>query len=122
MGCFSEAAITNRAICYFSEFGWFLCSHFGIQGTSRPAHYNVLYDDSNYTRPTRFSSYHLLLSNLLLRQVQPWCLHPGTCLLCTPCGLSSTTLSGGSRHASLPFSKNICPLTLHRPFGVICDV
>lgn len=40
---------TDKAICHYLEFDWFTCSHFGIQGTSRPAHYNVLYDDSKYT-------------------------------------------------------------------------
>ncbi|GAV06854.1 hypothetical protein RvY_16771 [Ramazzottius varieornatus] len=40
---------TDTAICHYLEFDWFTCSHFGIQGTSRPAHYNVLYDDSKYT-------------------------------------------------------------------------
>ncbi|XP_028395180.1 protein argonaute-2-like [Dendronephthya gigantea] len=41
--------VVDRQICHPSEFNWYLCSHAGIQGTSKPALYHVLYDDSNFS-------------------------------------------------------------------------
>ncbi|CAN6287232.1 unnamed protein product [Urochloa humidicola] len=41
--------VVDTMICHPSEFDFYLCSHSGIQGTSRPAHYHVLFDENGFS-------------------------------------------------------------------------
>ncbi|KAF8788013.1 protein argonaute-4-like [Argiope bruennichi] len=39
----------DNTVVHPLNFDFFLCSHFGLQGTSRPCHYTVLEDDNDFT-------------------------------------------------------------------------
>ncbi|KAJ8580661.1 argonaute-like protein [Rhizopogon salebrosus TDB-379] len=41
--------VVDQVVAHPTEFDWYLQSHGGLLGTSRPAHYNVLYDESAFS-------------------------------------------------------------------------
>lgn len=47
-GNIPAGTVVDTAICHPNQFDFFLCSHGGIQGTSRPTHYHVVYDDHQF--------------------------------------------------------------------------
>ncbi|KAI6654721.1 argonaute 1 [Oopsacas minuta] len=54
-GCVLDKDVTHPV-----EFDFYLCSHFGLQGTSRPTHYHVLWDDNNFDSDSlQTLTYHL---------------------------------------------------------------
>ncbi|KAH9674546.1 protein argonaute MEL1 [Citrus sinensis] len=48
-GNIQPGTVVDRMICHPLEFDFYLCSHAGIQGTSRPVHYHVLFDENKFT-------------------------------------------------------------------------
>lgn len=48
-GNIMPGTVVDSKICHPTEFDFYLCSHAGIQGTSRPAHYHVLWDENAFT-------------------------------------------------------------------------
>lgn len=47
-GNIPAGTVVDTTICHPTLFDFFLCSHGGIQGTSRPTHYHVIYDDHRF--------------------------------------------------------------------------
>lgn len=39
----------DSPVCHVREWDYYLCSHAGIQGTSRPTHYHVLADENGFS-------------------------------------------------------------------------
>ncbi|MBA0692566.1 hypothetical protein Goari_010117 [Gossypium aridum] len=41
--------VVDTVITHPKEFDFYLCSHWGVKGTSRPTHYHVLWDENHFT-------------------------------------------------------------------------
>ncbi|XP_014494464.1 protein argonaute MEL1 [Vigna radiata var. radiata] len=48
-GNIMPGTVVDTTICHPREFDFYLNSHAGIQGTSRPTHYHVLFDENKFT-------------------------------------------------------------------------
>ncbi|KAM1040513.1 hypothetical protein TB2_029352 [Malus domestica] len=48
-GNIQPGTVIDTQICHPTEFDFYLNSHAGIRGTSRPAHYHVLFDENKFT-------------------------------------------------------------------------
>ncbi|KAH7434407.1 hypothetical protein KP509_06G016100 [Ceratopteris richardii] len=48
-GNVSPGTVVDTTITHPREFDFYLCSHAGIQGTSKPTHYHVLWDENGFT-------------------------------------------------------------------------
>ncbi|KAL6633239.1 hypothetical protein ACP70R_025910 [Stipagrostis hirtigluma subsp. patula] len=59
--------VVDSKICHPTEFDFYLCSHAGIKGTSRPAHYHVLWDENNFTA----DALQTLTNNLCYTSIPP---------------------------------------------------
>ncbi|TXG56563.1 hypothetical protein EZV62_017876 [Acer yangbiense] len=51
--CFDEnippGTVVDTVITHPREFDFYLCSHWGVKGTSRPTHYHILWDENQFT-------------------------------------------------------------------------
>ncbi|KAJ0788523.1 putative Piwi domain, ribonuclease H-like superfamily [Helianthus annuus] len=52
--------VVDTHVCHPHEFDFYLCSHPGTKGTSRPMHYDVLFDENNMSPDDlQMLTYHL---------------------------------------------------------------
>ena len=71
--------VVDREVTHPVEFDFYLCSHFGLQGTSRPTHYHVLWDENDFDSDClQALTYHLCH---LYAMMYKGCLNPSTCVL-----------------------------------------
>lgn len=107
--------LVDTGVTHPSEIDFFLCSHEGIQGTSKPTHYRVLWDDNDLTinQLQCFSYYLCHLYARCTRSVSiptpayyaHWAAYRGKTHLQDLCGIDHRSLVEGDEKQVIPEEK-----------------
>lgn len=47
-GNLRAGTVVDQGVCHPTAYDFYLCSHTGLKGTSKPTHYFVMYDENNF--------------------------------------------------------------------------
>ncbi|TPX31606.1 hypothetical protein SmJEL517_g05103 [Synchytrium microbalum] len=98
--------IIESGVTHPSEFDFYLCSHPGLQGTSKPTHYHVLYDENKFDADG--------LQELTYRLCYLYCRATRSVSVCPPAYYAHTVAARARFHASQepPLSDSEAPSPL----------
>ncbi|TPX39954.1 hypothetical protein SeMB42_g06174 [Synchytrium endobioticum] len=84
--------VIESGVTHPSEFDFYLCSHPGLQGTSKPTHYHVLYDENKFDADG--------LQELTYRLCYLYCRATRSVSVCPPAYYAHTVAARARFHAS----------------------
>jgi eukaryotic translation initiation factor 2C len=84
--------IVETGITHPSEFDFYLCSHPGLQGTSKPTHYHILHDENRFTADS--------LQELIYRMCYLYCRATRSVSVCPPAYYAHLVAARARFHAN----------------------
>lgn len=84
--------VVETGITHPSEFDFYLCSHPGLQGTSKPTHYHILHDENRFTADS--------LQELIYRMCYLYCRATRSVSVCPPAYYAHLVAARARFHAN----------------------